>query len=89
MIVEIKSKGHQSNSGWHRTGCQHWWIQFEEGGYRKFVEIPRTRGDQTLEIKIEVPDSCTTLWIGAGKANVGKRYDAYRETIEIKTEEEA
>jgi len=80
--MRIKSSDRMSNSGFHRSGgkgsgrgsgAAYWWLRGPDG----FVELPeRVRGDDYLEIEIELSPGEYVLGVGRGK-------DAIRENIKV------
>lgn len=77
MKVRIKSSERQSNSGWHRSGKPEWWARIGPG---QFLPLPRgLRGDDRLNVVVEVPDGVTTVAIGVGRND----RDGVRETITV------
>jgi len=77
MKVRIVSSERQSNSGWHRSGKPEWWARIGPG---RFLPIPRgLRGDDRLNVVVDVPDGVETVAIGVGRND----RDGVRETIRV------
>ena len=65
--VKIENQGpSMSNRQYHRTGCPRWWARIGKGDTAKFLDIPRTRGDDDLSCTVEVDDDVSRIYIGAG-----------------------
>ena len=75
--VRIQSSDRMSNRQYHGAGKPNWWARVGKGDSAKFLKIGSVRGDDRLDVTIEVNDDITEIAIGAGPNN---RYGV-RETV--------
>lgn len=68
----VKSTDRMSNSGYHRSGKPNWWLRRTDKGDGNFVDIPRVRGDEKLDIKLDLEPGKYTA--GAGRGSDGVRH---------------
>jgi hypothetical protein len=73
----ILSSDRMSNSGYHANGKPNWWVRVGKGDSASFIEIDAVRGDQKLDVEVDLPVG-TTVYIGAGKGT----NKTIRETVE-------
>lgn len=57
-----------SNTGYHQNGKPNWWARVGQGSDAEFLVIPKVRGDNELDVVVNVPPG-TTVHIGAGKGS--------------------
>lgn len=72
----LKSTDRMSNKGYHANGRPTWWARIGSGDSAKFLDIPRVRGDEYLNVIVDVPPG-TRVYCGAGKGT----HKTVRETI--------
>lgn len=68
MKSRLKSTSSMSNTGYHQNGKPHWWARIGQGDDASFLPIPKVRGDNNLDVIVDVPPG-TTVHIGAGKGS--------------------
>lgn len=68
----VEATSRMSNSGYHRSGKPNWWLRRTDKGPGNFVDIPRVRGDEKLNIKVDLEPGTYTA--GAGKGKDGVRH---------------
>lgn len=68
--VKIENKGPcMSNRQYHLNGRPCWWARIGSGDSARFLDIPRTRGDEDLVCTVEVEDDVKVIYIGVGPNN--------------------
>lgn len=67
-----------SNTGYHANGKPNWWARIGQGVDAEFVKIPAIRGDQKLDVEVDLPIG-TVVNVGAGKG----KYKTIRETVKV------
>lgn len=71
MMTRIKTTTRLSNSAYHRSGKSWWWLRTQNSS--DFVKLPSVRGDDHLDIEVDLEDGHYQLGVGRGKD--AKRYD--------------
>lgn len=84
MRVRLQSSDRMSNRQWHAHREPMWWARIGSGNAARFLDIGRVRGDDTLDVAVDVPDGTTAVAIGVGPAN---RY-GIRETVSVAADQE-
>lgn len=75
MTFQLKSQSRMSNRQYQRFGKPRWWARTNDG----FLDLPYVRGDDYLDVSVEIPDDCKEIVIGCGPNN---RY-GIREIVEV------
>lgn len=65
-----------SNTGYHQNGKPNWWARIGSGDSARFLRIQKVRGDEILDVDVDVPPG-TTVHCGAGKGS----HKTIRETV--------
>ena len=65
-----------SNTGYHQNGKPNWWARVGSGETVKWIDIPKTRGDEKLDCVVDLPAG-TKVFCGAGRGN----YKTVRELV--------
>ena len=79
MKVLLQSKSRMSNRQYHIHGKPTWWARIGSGDNAVFLPIGRVRGDNYLDVEVEVPEDTELVYIGVGPRN----RHGVRETIRI------
>lgn len=79
MKTTIKSTDRMSNRQYHQHNKPNWWMRC----HGEFVNGFRSRGDDYLNVEVDLPDDATEVQIGCGPRN---RY-GIRETVVIERNE--
>jgi len=79
MKTLVKYEGRQSNSAYHRTGKSNWWLARKENGKYDFIKgFPRIRGDEIVNVVIDLIPGHYVLGVGSYKyhrADDVRRYE--------------
>jgi hypothetical protein len=73
-----------SNTGYHANGKPNWWARIGSGEGASFLSIPRVRGDENLDVVVDVGPG-TVVFCGAGKGT----YKTVRQTVTTEAIENA
>lgn len=76
MSSRLRSTERMSNTGYHQNLRPNWWARVGSGASSRFLDIPRVRGDEYLDVVVDVLPG-TTVYIGAGKG----AHKTVRETV--------
>jgi hypothetical protein len=66
MKMNLKSNGKMSNRQYHANGKPRWWARVGSGAGAEFLEIDDVRGDEYLDVVVEVDDDVKEISIGVG-----------------------
>lgn len=73
-----------SNRQYHAAGKPNWWIRIGEGN---FADCPQTRGDQKLNVVVELPEGTKKVFVGCGpKGTHGIRCTITPQWVEAENE---
>lgn len=76
MNSRICTTARMSNTGYHQNGKPVWWARIGNGDSAQFLRIPRVRGDEILDVVVDVPVG-TKVFCGAGRG----QHKTVRETV--------
>lgn len=74
MKVKLQSRKSMSNRSYHAEGKPTWWVRIGSGNSATFVDIHRMRGDENLNVEVEVPNGTEEIHFGCGPKGSGVRY---------------
>ena len=66
MSSHLVTTSRMSNTGFHANGKPNWWARIGSGDSARFLSIPRVRGDEVLDVVVDVEPG-TEVFCGAGK----------------------
>ena len=69
--VNVYTGNTLSNSGFHRAGKPNWWLQRD--ATKGFVRIPQIRGDQRVDLDLELTPGAYTLGTGPTRGKDSRR----------------
>lgn len=78
-MSKLTTTDRMSNTGYHQNGKPTWWARVGSGDSARFLPIPRVRGDEFLDVEVDVPAG-TTVVCGAGKGS----HKTVRQTVTTK-----
>ena len=64
----LRTTERMSNTGYHQNGKPNWWARVGTGADAIFLAIPRVRGDEILDVIVDLPVG-TVVVCGAGKGS--------------------
>lgn len=76
MSSRLRTTDRMSNTGYHHNGKPNWWARIGTGSDARFLPIPKVRGDETLDVVVDVPPG-TTVHCGSGRGS----YKTVRQTV--------
>lgn len=86
MKSRLRSTVRMSNTGYHQNGKPNWWARLGRGESAQFLNIPHVRGDNMLDIEVDLPPG-TEVFIGAGRGTVKTiRETSVTDTLPTKTD---